>query len=847
MTVVWSIYDHTGAAYNLKGKEVRLYYTCERGRFEVDFEIQETNKVVWSFFGREQKVIGDYTLSLEIIESAGKRRISKDYCNAFTLVGKSCEEAALGNPNISEDGNIVLSSKLDVYKIQPIIPTVGSNSNWFVDGTDTGKPSTGKSAYEYAKEKGYEGTESEYAESLKLAPENSEKLAELSAEIDGNNKILVGIKKNTTLFLDQNIYPINLAKGDVSVRVLDTNGIVQNGGITIYIKNASGTTITSGAIFGDKEKTFTLTEDAAKVGFYSAASNCVESGEIVIIFTNNESLNYGLKVEVDELKNRKVNTSQIADRAVTIEKLQIATSVNLLNPNDANSLFGYYDAGTAIVQNASYNVSGFIPVKGDNVYQLLPSDAAGTKFARFITFYDANKAYISKIFSNVAEVVAPTNAVYMRVSYFTDTWVKAQVTEGTEPQPYEPYRLVISKDYLPTEKADLEYFFLPKNIYVASGRTIELYYSQILLNYQKYNIKAQCSIGASLERKFQIKGDDAHIGNYPLTIFVYDDNGNILKSASSTIHIIDASVSNMAILPIGDSLTNGKAWLAEVRNLSKQAISFVGTRKTGYGSDSAIRHEGRSGGSCKMYNTDNVPYTFVDNGYGGVGADAAAFDSSKSYAKGDFCKYGADVYVFTSAHSGAWNTSHVRNLTQSNPFWDWNNNKFSMNHYKSFYGINYDAIMIFLGTNGINLEPMTNENGALGIKTLVENIRKEDNTTPIIVVNTIYRSGQNGIGTQGNTDGYTAQSEFKFDADRKVMLLAKAVEDMIGDMENVYICPVGFTHDSEYNFGNVKKSVNPRLTDTSEVFELFPIESVHPQLEGYLQMADEMFSTICAL
>lgn len=182
MTVVWSIYDHTGAAYNLKGKEVRLYYTCERGRFEVDFEVQGTNIVVWSFLGREQKVIGDYTLSLEIIESADRRRIFKDYCNAFTLVGKSCEEAALGNPNISEDGNIVLSSKLDVYKIQPIIPTVGSNSNWFVDGTDTGKPSTGKSAYEYAKEKGYEGTESEYAESLKLAPENAEKLTELSEE-----------------------------------------------------------------------------------------------------------------------------------------------------------------------------------------------------------------------------------------------------------------------------------------------------------------------------------------------------------------------------------------------------------------------------------------------------------------------------------------------------------------------------------------------------------------------------------------------------------------------------------------------------------------------------------------
>ena len=55
MTVVWSIYDHTGAAYNLNGKDVRLYYTCERGRFEVDFEIQGAYNIVWSFLGREQK------------------------------------------------------------------------------------------------------------------------------------------------------------------------------------------------------------------------------------------------------------------------------------------------------------------------------------------------------------------------------------------------------------------------------------------------------------------------------------------------------------------------------------------------------------------------------------------------------------------------------------------------------------------------------------------------------------------------------------------------------------------------------------------------------------------------
>lgn len=562
---------------------------------------------------------------------------------------------------------------------------------------------------------------------------------------------------------------------------------------------------------------------------------------------------YSKYVDFQSLKDFQFTTDNILDKAVTPEKASFMYSVNLFNLNDINVALGTYVTKTGLVENSSYNTTGYIPVKEGTQYQLLSTEASAYNLnARFVLFYNANREPIGDLITNAKDVNAPNGAVWLRASYQASLWGAGyfQVSEGSSPIPFQPFQLAIGKEYLPSIDSsyfDGNNFFLPKDIYVASGRTIELYYSQILLNYHKYNIKAQCSIGAALERKFQIKGDDAHIGNYPLTIFVYDDNGKILKSASSTIHIIDASVSNMAILPIGDSLTNAKAWLQEVYSLSANAVTFVGTRKTGYADNPSIRHEGRSGGTCSMYNTDSVPYTYADNGYDGVGANAATFDSSKSYAVGDFCKYGDAVYVFTSAHSGAWNASHARNLSQSNPFWDWTNNKFSINHYKSFYGINYNAIMIFLGTNGLSLEPETNENGALGIKTIVENIRKEDTTTPIIVVNTIYRSGQNGIGTQGNTDGYKAQSEFKFEADKKVMLLAKAIEDMIGSMANVYMCPVGFTHDSEYNFGNVKKEVNPRLTDTSEVFERFPLDSVHPQLEGYLQMADEMFSTICAL
>lgn len=673
----------------------------------------------------------------------------------------------------------------------------------------------------------------------------NEKLTELAEEIS----------KLTTIELDEGFYYTLALGGDVKY----------SPEVTFYCANVK---CQSGDTFGIKgngtnnANVWCTLNNNGKIVRKSGAGEhigevIIEDGETNFIFNSTKAYNPRLtqltsftKKINDLVSSFQFSTDNLLDKAVTPEKVSFISSVNLFNPNDIEVALGKYVTKNGLLDNSTYNTTGYIPVNEGTQYQLASTE--GTQYnisARFVLFYDANKKPIGDLLANVKEVNAPEGAVWFRASFMASYWEEKyiQVSVGSNPIPFQPYQLIIGHEYLPSTDFNGNNFYIPKDIYVASGRTIELYYSQILLNYHKYNIKAQCSIGASLERKFQIKGDDAHIGNYPLTISVYDDNANLLASALTTIHIVDASVDNITILPIGDSLTNGKNWLAEVRNLSNNAVSFVGTRKTGYGSDLAIRHEGRSGGSCRMYNTDEVSYTYNDSGYDGVGAAAATFDSSKSYAVGDFCKYGDAVYVFTSAHSGAWNASHVRNISQSNPFWDWTNNKFSINHYKSFYGINYNAIMIFLGTNGISLTPKTNENGALGIKTLVENIRKEDTTTPIIVVNTIYRSGQNGIGTQGNTDGYKAQSEFKFDADRKVMLLAKAVEDMIGDMENVYICPVGFTHDSEYNFGNVKKEVNPRLTDTSEVFELFPLDSVHPQLEGYLQMADEIFSTICAV
>ena len=63
--------------------------------------------------------------------------------------------------------------------IEAIIPYIGENGNWYVGDGDTGKPSRGdkgpdgKSAYSYAQDGGYTGTEEEFT--AKLAAESIDK------------------------------------------------------------------------------------------------------------------------------------------------------------------------------------------------------------------------------------------------------------------------------------------------------------------------------------------------------------------------------------------------------------------------------------------------------------------------------------------------------------------------------------------------------------------------------------------------------------------------------------------------------------------------------------------------
>ncbi|MCC8163909.1 MAG: hypothetical protein LIO86_12280, partial [Lachnospiraceae bacterium] len=78
--------------------------------------------------------------------------------------------------------------------------------------------------------------------------------------------------------------------------------------------------------------------------------------------------------------------------------------------------------------------------------------------------------------------------------------------------------------------------FLPDEIYVATGVTIELYNSQISslgTRIEDYNVKWTCAVGRNMSRKFSITGTEKLIGEYPLIFTIFDDNGTQVATAST--------------------------------------------------------------------------------------------------------------------------------------------------------------------------------------------------------------------------------------------------------------------------------------------------------------------------
>ena len=328
--------------------------------------------------------------------------------------------------------------------------------------------------------------------------------------------------------------------------------------------------------------------------------------------------------------------------------------------------------------------------------------------------------------------------------------------------------------------------YLPEVYYAASGLTMEIYNSQITnlgTHISEYNVFWECEVGEMLERKFSITATDEMIGEYPLTVTVYDAFGIPLGTKKSTLSIVDAKQWQFSVLAIGDSLSaNGALYAKMQENLGNQMICN-GTR--GY---EGFLTEARLGFSADDYLTET----------------------------GYYLEEGEEVHKF----------------------WNPEKESFDWNYYKETTGFNPDVVLLHLGTNGL----LSGELNADSICKIVELIHKDDKNIPIYVVQTIYQSDQNGIGSMKMNNGSLMfQGQHKFQRDQAVFYLMKNLDEKLSDEKNVYLVPAGISMDSAYVFKTEERPVNPYLGFTEEV----AVDAVHPSAAGYYQIADTIYSTMC--
>lgn len=415
---------------------------------------------------------------------------------------------------------------------------------------------------------------------------------------------------------------------------------------------------------------------------------------------------------------------------------------------------------------------------------------------------DMDKNFISSLkVTNSNTVTIPENAYYLRTSLENKQIAegrKPRIVQGGENKEYKPYKndFRVPVRYLKKEEYNKCFAFLPDIMYCAVGTTIDIYNNQVCINANKFHFQWLCDVGINDKRKFTVTGKSA--GNHNLTLNIYNDELEIVWTKTIILKVVNQLATSKTINPIGDSMTyGGGQWLAEIQTtLSTGKIAFVGTQEMTF-RENTYKHEGRNG-------------------------------------------YSASDYAYTSGKNSL-----------GNPYFNAKTNAFDWSYYKTQNALSPDAVMIELGTNGISLDSTEN---VTAIKSIVDNIRSTDTSVKIYICNAIYRSGQDGICRQVNSQGYVLDNTaFKYEEDMKIFNLMNDLYETLKDYTHLYFIPLALCHDSENNFGKQSVALNSRSQEKIYV----PSDSIHPNkhgedastygydVVGYLQFADVMWSVFC--
>ncbi|OGV68274.1 MAG: hypothetical protein A3K19_08115 [Lentisphaerae bacterium RIFOXYB12_FULL_65_16] len=429
--------------------------------------------------------------------------------------------------------------------------------------------------------------------------------------------------------------------------------------------------------------------------------------------------------------------------------------------------------------------------------------------------------------------------------------------------------------------------FLPADIDTVVGDTLEIFYESLTsaVTPLRYNIVTVADKGRSYHLKWVYTAQPGD-KDFPLSIRYYDDFGNLVGQADTTVRVQEKAVSppaNVNILCLGASCTAGGEWVTEVQRrlcgtggspegLGLTNITFIGScgRKP-------ARFEAYGGWTWNSYlaNASASPNAWVYV-LSGMKTDPATqhsvwADSNHNQwqletldAEGDRLKFkpypppagkptplppeGVLTWVSGGADSDAIRYAGTQ-PEKGNPFWSVSRNAVSFGEYLARNKIEggIDLCLIGLGGNDIFCQKDREVSGAdftailRSAKTFLDALHAEFPRCRV-VISSLQLPDVDGYGE--NYDCKTPISN-AFALKNAIIDMGAAYQGLAASPE--YSSYVGYVNLAcQYDGRNGGRFQERPASQRSPVREPICINALHPSKDGYMMIADAWYRKIIA-
>lgn len=160
------------------------------------------------------------------------------------------------------------------------------------------------------------------------------------------------------------------------------------------------------------------------------------------------------------------------------------------------------------------------------------------------------------------------------------------------------------------DSAKVEYkrqaqMLLPELLYAVPGVELNIYFANVFLciNPANYFFDVDCDKGKNERKRWSFTPTEKDVGQFPLTLRVYDDDG-IVAQGESTIMVAPRNTGageNLSILLVGDSLTDQTHYVARLHTLvnsnDNPLVTMIGNHAGGGKKPlpGGVAHEGYGG------------------------------------------------------------------------------------------------------------------------------------------------------------------------------------------------------------------------------------------------------------